>query len=250
VSYTKKFKTVNFDEKKKAWGAECKSYDDVSKVFCDYISGSVKKFPFSEGSLAEETQTISESLLTMNKNKLLTINSQPRVNGAKSTDPAFGWGPEKGYVYQKAYYELFVHKDLIQKLVEHLNKQEDLTYQAVNVNGEQMKNVGDSDVNAVTWGIFNGKEIVQPTVVDSQAFLIWKDEAFSAWTSTWGKIYSGKKNKEGELEGLDQGSIDFLAKCSQEMWLINIVDNDFIEGDLTKLLLDFISTNQDLISKV
>lgn len=58
----------------------------------------------------------------MNKNKLLTINSQPRVNGAKSTDPAFGWGPEKGYVYQKAYYELFVHKDLIQKLVEHLNK--------------------------------------------------------------------------------------------------------------------------------
>jgi hypothetical protein len=55
VSYTKKFKTVNFDEKKKAWGAECKSYDDVSKVFCDYISGSVKKFPFSEGSLAEET---------------------------------------------------------------------------------------------------------------------------------------------------------------------------------------------------
>ena len=112
---------MNFDEKKKAWGAQCRSYDEVSKVFCDYVSGSVKKFPFSEGSLAEETNAISEPLLTMNLNKLLTINSQPRVNGAKSTDPSYGWGPEKGYVYQKAYVELFVHDKVIQKLIEHLN---------------------------------------------------------------------------------------------------------------------------------
>ena len=113
VSYTKKFKTVNFDEKKKLWGAECKSYNDVSKVFVDYVSGKVKKFPFSEGSLAEETNAISEALVTMNTNKLLTINSQPKVNGAKSTDPAYGWGPEKGYVYQKAYIELFVHQNVV-----------------------------------------------------------------------------------------------------------------------------------------
>ena len=79
--------------------------------------------------------------MTMNQNKLLTINSQPRVNGAKSTDPSYGWGPEKGYVYQKAYIELFVHDKLIQKLVEHLNLHEDLTYQAVNILGQQMKNV-------------------------------------------------------------------------------------------------------------
>lgn len=214
VSYTKKFKTVNFDEKKKQWGAQCKSYDEVAKVFCDYISGSIKKFPFSEGSLAEETSTISESLLQLNASKLLTINSQPKVNGAKSTDPAFGWGPEKGYVYQKAYFEFFVHQSLIEKLAEHLAQFEDLSWQAVNVQGQQLKNVGDNDVNAVTWGIFNGKEIVQPTVVDSQAFLIWKDEAFRAWTDTWGKIYSGKKNKDsGELEGVDQDSIDFLHIC-------------------------------------
>lgn len=109
VSYTKKFKAVNFDEKKKQWGAQCKSYNDVAKVFCDFIGGSIKKFPFSEGSLAEETGTISEALVNLNMNKLLTINSQPRVNGAKSTDEKFGWGPEKGYVYQKAYFELFIH---------------------------------------------------------------------------------------------------------------------------------------------
>lgn len=29
-------------------------------------------------------------------------------------------------------------------------------------------------VNAVTWGVFPGKEIVQPTVVDAQSFGIWK----------------------------------------------------------------------------
>ena len=28
--------------------------------------------------------------------------------------------------------------------------------------------------NAVTWGVFPGKEIVQPTVVDPISFLSWK----------------------------------------------------------------------------
>ena len=27
---------------------------------------------------------------------------------------------------------------------------------------------------AVTWGVFPGKEIIQPTVVDPDSFLIWK----------------------------------------------------------------------------
>jgi hypothetical protein len=34
------------------------------------------------------------------------------------------------------------------------------------------------------------------------------------------------------------------------MWLINIVDNDFIGGDLTKVILDFIETNKDLVASV
>jgi methylenetetrahydrofolate reductase (NADPH) len=29
------------------------------------------------------------------------------VDGAKSTDPVFGWGPRGGYVYQKAFVEFF-----------------------------------------------------------------------------------------------------------------------------------------------
>ncbi len=39
----------------------------------------------------------------------------------------------------------------------------------------------DRSVNALTWGRFHGKEVVQPTVVDTQSFLAWKDEAFILW---------------------------------------------------------------------
>lgn len=35
-------------------------------------------------------------------------------------------------------------------------------------------NVGQSSVNAVTWGVFPGKEVVQPTVVDPHSFSVWK----------------------------------------------------------------------------
>lgn len=128
VSYSKKFKTVNFEEKRKFWGAQCRSLDDVSKVFCAYLSGSIKKFPFCEGSIALETGEISESLKKMNTNKLLTINSQPKVNGVKSNNPTFGWGPENGYVYQKAYVELFVPSCLINKLIEYLATFDELTW--------------------------------------------------------------------------------------------------------------------------
>lgn len=121
----------------------------------------------------------------MNSNKLLTINSQPKVNGIKSSDPKFGWGPDNGYVYQKAYFELFVHEDMVEPLIEYLKSYDSISYQAVNFSNMKFQNVGDQDVNAVTWGVFKGKEIVQPTVVDHQAFTIWKDEAFKSWLDTW-----------------------------------------------------------------
>ena len=31
--------------------------------------------------------------------------------------------------------------------------------------------------NAVTWGVFPSSEIIQPTVVDAQAFMAWKVRA-------------------------------------------------------------------------
>jgi hypothetical protein len=43
--------------------------------------------------------------VALNQAGYLTINSQPRVNGAPSNDATFGWGRPGGYVYQKAYGE-------------------------------------------------------------------------------------------------------------------------------------------------
>lgn len=42
---------------------------------------------------------------------------------------------------------------------------------------------------AVTWGVFPGREILQPTVVDPESFLVWKDEAFALWNVQWAKLY-------------------------------------------------------------
>lgn len=52
-------------------------------------------------------------LQTLNSNMLLTINSQPMVNGVKSTDSVFGWGPDNGYIYQRAYFEFFIPEQLL-----------------------------------------------------------------------------------------------------------------------------------------
>ena len=51
--------------------------------------------------MAGETGLICESLGRLNRNGVLTINSQPAVNGKPSADPVFGWGSAGGYVYQK-----------------------------------------------------------------------------------------------------------------------------------------------------
>jgi methylenetetrahydrofolate reductase (NADPH) len=93
------------------------------------------------------------------------------------------------------------------------------------------------DVNAVTWGVFKAKEIIQPTVVDHKAFLIWKQEAFASWLDHWGIIY-----------GMDTPQFKYLESCLNSLYLVNVVDNDFINGDLQKIFLDFIDENEDLIS--
>lgn len=40
--------------------------------------------------------------------------------------------------------------------------------------GKNTTNAPDLQPNAVTWGIFPGREIVQPTVVDPVSFMYWK----------------------------------------------------------------------------
>lgn len=54
-----------------------------------------------------------------------------------------------------------------------------LTFHAVNSTGENCNNC--DSVNAVTWGVFTGREILQPTVVDPESFEAWREEAFEVY---------------------------------------------------------------------
>lgn len=55
--------------------------------------------PWSESmGMMTETNQIQKQLLQLNQRGFLTINSQPRVNGAPSSDPHVGWGGPNGCV--------------------------------------------------------------------------------------------------------------------------------------------------------
>ena len=57
--------------------------------------------PWNEETVAAETSLIKEKLEFINSKGILTINSQPHVNAAPSSDPMVGWGGPGGYIYQK-----------------------------------------------------------------------------------------------------------------------------------------------------
>lgn len=57
--------------------------------------------PWNDEPLAPETNLLKDELEKVNRRGVLTINSQPNINGKPSTDPIVGWGPAGGYVFQK-----------------------------------------------------------------------------------------------------------------------------------------------------
>jgi methylenetetrahydrofolate reductase (NADPH) len=65
------------------------------------VSGDLGAIPWSEEGLNPETSTISDHLLKLNSKGWWTVASQPAVNGVKSSDPVYGWGPKNGFVFQK-----------------------------------------------------------------------------------------------------------------------------------------------------
>ena len=67
----------------------------------------------------------------------------------------------------------------------------------------------------MTWGVFPGKEIVQPTIVETISFLAWKDEAYRLG-SDWAKCYSSLSPSRQLIDGM-----------MENWYLVNIVDNDF-----------------------
>lgn len=236
IFYSNRYHT---QECRAQWGTELNTEADVWRIFESYISGepnangvNVVDFPWCEEGLASETNLLKENLRRINRQGILTINSQPNVNGAPSSDPVIGWGSPDGYVYQKAYLEFFMSKNYLPYLIKALEKFPRVYYHIIDKTEEiNQTNCPSLSPNAVTWGVFPGKEIVQPTVVDPISFLSWKDEAFNIWTELWGKLYEpGSKSKE------------ILETISKTYLLVNLVDNDFQkENCLFSLIDDMIS---------
>ena len=204
----------------KMWGTPTCEHD-IRDVFTKFCRGEINDLPWCEMPIQKETSQISEDLVRMNQNGLLTINSQPQINGAQSSDPEVGWGGPGGIVFQKAYIEFFVHKDKLKTLLDQMVNYPSLTYHAVNAEGEQFSKPKASAVNAVTWGVFPGKEIIQPTIVDGESFLIWKDEAFQLWGTEWAVLYPK-----------DSKSHKIVTGMKDDYFLMNIVENNFVSGNI------------------
>ena len=175
------------EQNRKVWG-DPKSIKDICDLFVRYMEGKLDSLPWSEQHITHEADVIKDDLVTLNRRGLLTINSQPSVDGAKSTDPVHGWGPPNGYVFQKAYLEVLVSPELIAELITRIERNDDLTYYSVNKHGDLKTNAPSDGPNAVTWGVFPGKEIIQPTIVETISFLAWKDE-FYRLGQDWAQCY-------------------------------------------------------------
>jgi len=207
-------------KRKKIWG-EPKSIEDIKDVFVSFCKGEINCLPWCEMPLAHESQQISSSLINLNEMGFFTINSQPNVNGAPSEDAIVGWGGSGGRVYQKAYLEFFTSKDKLDTFLKNLKSTDNISYQAINIDGKLITNLSENSVMAVTWGVFPGKEIMQPTIVDTRSFLIWKDEAFGLWMNDWASIY----DQESE-------SFKILQEIYETYYLVNIVDNNYVDGGM------------------
>ncbi|KAJ5993992.1 Methylenetetrahydrofolate reductase 1 [Penicillium sp. IBT 35674x] len=197
----------------KLWG-EPKCLKDISDIFVNFLSGKLERLPWSDTPITIEANDIKDPLVDLNNRGFLTINSQPAVNGVKSSHPVYGWGPKNGFVYQKAYLELLVPSYLMDELISRIENNEDMTYHAVSKDGQLRTNTHDSP-NALTWGIFAGREIIQPTITETISFLAWKDEAYRLGED-WAKCHDAASP-----------SRKLIQQVMDDRYLVNIVDNDF-----------------------
>ncbi|CEJ05016.1 Putative Methylenetetrahydrofolate reductase [Rhizopus microsporus] len=207
------------------WG-QPQSEEDVRQLFKRYIQGELDSLPWCEESPQTETGTIFQQLIHLIEQGYLTISSQPAVNGAPSDDKVYGWGPKGGYVYQKAFIEFFISDQAVSELLARLSKDPSVTFYAANRKGDFVTNVTDPDAqNAVTWGVFPSKEIIQPTIIEKASFESWKEEAFGLWKE-WEEQYTPNSPSQ-----------KLLKDIGDRYWLVNVVHHDFQKPDLLFELL-------------
>ncbi|KAK1833265.1 methylenetetrahydrofolate reductase [Podospora conica] len=226
------------------WGTP-KTASDINTIFIRHLQGELSAIPWSEEGFNAETSAIKDALVRLNSKGWWSLASQPAVNGLRSNDPTFGWGPDNGFVFQKAFVEFFLPAADWKVLVEKLHRPEmrdSICFYAVNAAGDFVSSDTDgpaatdaqgrqvmreASTNAVTWGVFPGKEIVTPTIIEEVSFRAWSEEAFGIW-GEWAKVYGRGSESEKLLEGI-----------RGDVWLVNIIHHDFVEGEaLWKLLLE------------
>ena len=212
------------------WGSP-KSAEDINTIFIRHLRGELSAIPWSEEEFNPETATIRDQLLGLNSKGWWTVASQPSVNGLRSTDSTYGWGPPNGFVFQKAFVEFFVPSSEWKVLLEKLSRPEmkdRICFYASNAAGDFLssdssggldKEVKEASTNAVTWGVFPGKEIITPTIIEEVSFRAWAEEAFGIW-GEWAKVYG--KGSESEK---------MLHKLQDDLWLVNIIHHDYVEQD-------------------
>lgn len=237
------------------WGHP-KKKEDITNIFKRHMLEELPCVPWSDetdvsesgpGALREETATIRTELLELIDGRgYWTLASQPAVNGVKSDHPQFGWGPPgEGFVFQKAFVEFFVSRssweeDLKPRLQRYT--EEEISWLKTDVNGDfecstssaatadktsSKPTPGLNGVNAVTWGVFRGKEIITPTIIEEQSFRAWGEEAYGIW-SVWRRVFPRGSEEE-----------QFLEKCRMEMCLVNVVGQQYVgteAGNVWKIL--------------
>ncbi|KAJ2745451.1 methylenetetrahydrofolate reductase (NAD(P)H) met13 [Coemansia sp. BCRC 34301] len=203
-----------------AWGEPTRA-SDVTDLFVAYVGGSVASLPWSdEPTMLAETQRIRSELERVNRLGFWTLASQPALDGVRSDDVTHGWGPRGGYVYQKAFVECFVLQAQFPLFLSRLQDAAPrITYYAANRAGDFVTNAyageDESAVTALTWGVFPGRPVVQPTRIDKMNFLAWRTDAFHTWTE-WAAVFPSGSLQEA-----------FLSATADACWLVNVVDNEY-----------------------
>ncbi|WVQ63161.1 methylenetetrahydrofolate reductase [Kwoniella botswanensis] len=216
----------------KEWGTPT-TLSELSEFFTSYLKSSPQTptTPFCDLPLSPESLTILPYLLELNSAKMncWTVGSQPAVDAVNSEDPIHGWGPRGGYVFQKSFVEFFVKPDEVRKLKEKVERRGGgkISFYAGNKKGDFKTNTEEDTVNAVTWGVFPGQEIVQSTIIETESFLAWKEEAFDIWTE-WSLLYPRHSPARKLLEGI-----------ASEWWLVSLIHHDYKDKEaLWRFLLE------------
>lgn len=222
--------TIKVGNKKayELWGSP-KNLNDLKEIFIKYLENSIDNLPWCDLGLSAETALIQEELIQLNDRGFLTLASQPATNGSLSSDKIFGWGPANGLVYQKAFVEMFVHKQRwetsLKKILDHYGC-EKLSYYVGDSTGHFKSNLAPESSNVVTWGVFCNSQIIQTTIISEESFKAWRDEAFSIWQE-WIKLFPRNTPTNS-----------FLRQAYDEYCLVSIVHHDYVQPDeLWEILL-------------